>query len=73
MTAVSAFDGDRHSMGFSCAFEIPKAIVKFLLEGQDLGQASNSAGFADDPELGSKDGLINIMSKGRVTRCDYTK
>ena len=30
--ACSIYDGETHNMGFSCAFEIPKGIMKFVHE-----------------------------------------
>lgn len=36
---MSAFDGIRHHLGLSCAFEIPSAILSFVFEDKlDLSQ-----------------------------------
>jgi len=44
-----------------------------LEEGLDMTQASNRAGLSTNPKLGSAEGLIGILTKGRITRKDYTK
>jgi len=70
----SAFDGTSFNQGLSCAFEIPQPILRYVTEeGMDLAQACNAAGVTSNPQLGEAEGLIGILSKGRVTRLDYTK
>ena len=70
---ASAYDGRTHSLGLSCAFEIPTAILRHVMDdGMDLSQASNAAGWATDSALGSKGGLIAILTRNRITRTDYT-
>ncbi|KAH8061482.1 DUF84-containing protein [Aureococcus anophagefferens] len=68
-----AFDGNSHSLGVSCAFEIPPDVLRRLLDdGMDLSQAANASGLARDAKLGAKGGLIAILTRDRVTRTDYT-
>eukprot|EP00927_Polykrikos_kofoidii_P050443 TRINITY_DN4435_c0_g1_i3.p1 TRINITY_DN4435_c0_g1~~TRINITY_DN4435_c0_g1_i3.p1 ORF type:complete len:304 (+),score=64.44 TRINITY_DN4435_c0_g1_i3:191-1102(+) len=69
---VSAFDGDSFNQGMSCAFEIPPPIMKFVEQGLDLSKACHAAGVTANPKLGEAEGLIGILSRGRVTRMDYT-
>ncbi|CAE8658689.1 unnamed protein product [Polarella glacialis] len=70
----SAFDGTTFNQGMSCSFEIPPLVLRFVLEeGMDLAQASNAAGVSSNPKLGEAEGLIGILSRGRITRLDYTK
>jgi len=68
----SIFDGRSHKLGFSCAFEIPKKIMEFVRKGNDLSQACNKANITSDESLGENQGLIGILTKGRVTREEYT-
>ena len=69
----AAFDGNSHSLGVSCAFEIPPDVLRHVLDdGMDLSQAANAAGLARDAKLGAKGGLIAILTRDRVTRTDYT-
>jgi len=70
---VSAYNGARHHLGLSCAFEVPPKILAFMLQqGMDMSQASNASGISSDPKLGSGQGLIGILSRGRITRQEYT-
>ncbi|KAL1526520.1 hypothetical protein AB1Y20_015230 [Prymnesium parvum] len=70
---VSAFDGARHHLGLSCAFEIPTSILSHIFQGGlDLSQACKASGITSDPKLGEHGGLISILSKKRVSRLDYT-
>ena len=47
--------------------------MKYVLEGQNLTQAANSAGITTKTDLGEREGLIGILSNGRITRQDYTE
>ena len=70
---VSAYNGVRHHLGLSCAFEVPPKILDFMLkQGMDMSQASNASGISSDPKLGSGQGLIGILSRGRIRRLEYT-
>ena len=58
-----------------CALEIPRKIVEFVVGekgGCDLSQACNRAGIVADEKLGEGQGLIGILTKGRVDRKEYT-
>ena len=69
----SVYTGSRHCLGFSSAFQIPPAVVRFVLEeGMDLAQAANAAKVSKNPRLGEAEGLIGILSGGRLTRQSYT-
>ena len=68
----SIYDGTTHNLGFSCAFEIPEAIMTFVHEGMDLSEACNAAKITRDETLGENQGLIGILTKGKVTREAYT-
>eukprot|EP00964_Phaeocystis_antarctica_P009649 scaffold5254_cov52-Phaeocystis_antarctica.AAC.2 len=43
-----------------------------LMQGMDMAQASNAAGISQDPKLGEGEGLIGVLSRGRVRRLEYT-
>jgi len=74
LCVCSAYDGMSFNQGMSCAFEIPPAVLRHIQEsGMDLSQASNASGLSSNPELGEAEGIIGILSRGRVTRFDYTK
>lgn len=71
--ACVAFDGSRENVGWSSAFKIPESIRAHVDAGKDLTQASNAAGVSGDPKLGEGQGLIGVLSCGRIDRLEYTK
>ncbi|MDD5710810.1 MAG: DUF84 family protein [Candidatus Colwellbacteria bacterium] len=68
------YDGEEFHLGLSSAWEAPNKVMKHMLEdGMDMNQAAYKAGLTDNPTVGSAEGLVGIMTKGRLTRKDYTK
>ncbi|MBS0603666.1 MAG: inosine/xanthosine triphosphatase [Verrucomicrobia bacterium] len=68
------YDGSNYHLGLSCGFEVPPKVLQHVLnDGMDLNQASNSAGISGNPKLGSAEGIIGILTKGRIQRKEYTK
>lgn len=67
-------DGRRISFGLSCGFEIPKRILSLMFEkGMDLAAACHASGLCSHANLGRQEGLIGLLTRGRVTRKEYTK
>lgn len=67
-------DGVNDYIGMSCGFEIPPSILQIVLEkNRDLSQACHESGITSNPKLGAAEGLIGILTKGRVDRKAYTK
>ncbi len=71
---VALYDGGHMTLGLSCAFQIPPAIAAKVMgdEAMDLSEATVAAGYSKDGAIGSKGGLIGALTRGRVTRRDYT-
>lgn len=68
------FDGMECHIGLSPAFECPPKVVELVQnEGLDLNQAFHKAGLTDNPKIGSAEGAVGLLTKGRITRMDYTK
>jgi inosine/xanthosine triphosphatase len=67
------YDGKDTHMGLSCAFELPKKVAKFVKEGMNLSEATEAAGLTTNKNIGSAEGLIGILTHGRMTRLAYTK
>lgn len=68
------FDGQEYHLGLSSAWEAPKKVMDHMLnEGLDMNQAAVKAGFTNNPKVGSAEGLVGVMTKGRLTRKEYTK
>ncbi len=72
--ACAIFDGKDFHLGLSSCFERPMEMNRLMLEeGLDMSQACNKIGLTDNSEIGSNEGVIGILTKGRMTRKDYTK
>lgn len=69
------YDGKECHLGLSSAWEFPDPSVNNLIinEGLDMSQAINKVGMTKNPQIGSEEGAIGIMTKGRLTRKEYTK
>jgi len=68
------FNGEKFALGLSSGFECPPKVNSLILnEGLDMTQACNKLGLTSNPKLGSAEGLVGILTKGRVTRKEYTK
>eukprot|EP00811_Abedinium_folium_P003084 NODE_12838_length_1200_cov_6.109040.p1 GENE.NODE_12838_length_1200_cov_6.109040~~NODE_12838_length_1200_cov_6.109040.p1 ORF type:complete len:224 (-),score=71.59 NODE_12838_length_1200_cov_6.109040:528-1112(-) len=72
LTACPIHDVENFHVGYSCAWELPKAVQAMIVDkGMDLSQAINACGICDDPQIGEKGGALGLMTGGRVTRPDY--
>lgn len=68
------FDGVNHFIGLSCGFEVPSPILELVLnKNLCLADACYESGITTNKKLGSSEGLIGILSKGRINRKEYTK
>ncbi|MBI2175284.1 MAG: inosine/xanthosine triphosphatase [Parcubacteria group bacterium] len=68
------FDGKEYHLGLSSAWEAPKKVAEYMLnEGLDMNDAAHRACLTQNPKIGSAEGLVGIMTKGRLTRKKYTK
>ncbi len=68
----SIFDGNTHSLGFSSAFELPQNVIDAVLnKNLNLSQACKYVGLTEKNNIGTSDGIIGLLSKGVITRCDY--
>ena len=68
------FDGSEFHIGLSSAWEAPKEVSELILnEGVDMNEAAYRVGLTENLKIGSAEGLIGIMTKGRLTRKGYTK
>lgn len=69
------YDGNEFHLGLSSAWEFPDVSTTKLIidEGLDMSQAINKAGMTKNPQIGSAEGAIGILTKGRMNRKEYTK
>jgi len=72
--AVVIFDGKDIYVGQSAGFDLPPKVVKALDTCTELDDAVKKAGLTDVPNIGKVEGgLLGVLTKGRVSRKDYTK
>lgn len=69
------YDGQEFHLGLSSAWEFPnKAVMELMTkDGLDMSQAINKAGLTSKSDIGSQEGAIGILTKGRLDRKEYTK
>lgn len=74
LCVCAVFDGRRCYLGFSSAWEVPEKVVKYILkENLDMNEAAYKAGLTKSKKIGSREGLVGIVTKGRLVRKNYTK
>ncbi len=74
LTACVIFDGSSLYTGLGPAFELSQDVADGVIkQGFELDQAVRAAGISANPRIGYAQGLIGIMTKGRVTRMEYSK
>lgn len=72
--ACCIFDGTHNYTGLSTGFEVPPLILDLMIsQKMDLSQASFLCGITNNVNIGAAEGLIGILTKGRVDRKEYTK
>jgi len=72
--ACVIYDGKENHLGLSCAFEFPLAVTKMIHErGLDASEAYFRLGLTEEKDIGSSIGIIGLLTRGKVTRKDYTK
>ncbi len=68
------YTGKTHHIGMSTGFEVPAPILKLVLEqNMDLNTACCKAAITEKTNVGSHEGLIGILTNGRVNRKEYSK
>ena len=66
------FDGTRTYLGLGSAFEYPPGCTKRVLdEGITISQAFIS--LTDNPDIGYEEGIIGWLTRGKISRADYSK
>jgi inosine/xanthosine triphosphatase len=72
---AAIYDGKETHLGLSSAWEFPdtKVMDMIVKDGLDMSQAINKAGMTTNAAVGSAEGAIGILTKGRIDRKEYTK
>ncbi len=72
--ACSIYDGKEFHLGLSCGFEFPPKVTEMIHEKQiDANEAFYLSGLTTDKKIGSSQGVIGLLTRGRVSRKEYTK
>lgn len=72
--ACAIYDGKNFHLGLSCAFEFPTKVTQMIHEqGIDANEAFYRCGLTTDRKIGSSEGAIGMLTRGRMSRKDYTK
>lgn len=73
--ACAIYDGKDFHLGLSSAWDFPDPKITDLImnHGMNMSEAINHFGLTSNPDIGSAEGAIGIMTKGRVDRKEYTK
>lgn len=68
------FDGNHFHIGLGCCCEIPSELIELIIKNKmDLSEACNHTGLTANPNIGSAEGLLGILTKGRIKRKENTK
>ena len=72
--ACAIYDGKQFHIGLSSAWEPPReSIAKMFKDGKNMSQVAFEIGLTNNSSIGSAEGLIGVVTKGRITRLEYTK
>lgn len=73
-TACAIYDGKNFHLGLSSCFEYPVKLTKYVLEEErDISSAAKELGVTEKENLGAEEGMIGILTKGRLNRKGLTK
>jgi inosine/xanthosine triphosphatase len=67
------YDGREFHLGLSSAWEYPKLFEPILNQNLDMSAAGNYIGLTNNPSIGAAEGVIGILTKGRLNRKEYTQ
>jgi inosine/xanthosine triphosphatase len=72
--ACAIYDGNNYHLGLSCAFEFPTKVTQIIHDdGIDANEAFYRLGLTTDRKINSSKGAIEMLTKGKISRKDYTK
>ena len=72
--ACAIFDGHNYYLGLSSAWEPLATVVHYIInEGLDMNEAALQAGLTSKKNVVSAEGLVGIVTKGKLSRKEYTK
>lgn len=67
------YDGNNYHVGFSSCFEYPKEMIDSIMkEWKEVSDVAVDMGFADHREFRQWLGMVWVLTKGRITRVNYS-
>lgn len=69
----AVYDGKDFYLGASAAFEYPPKAIEMVKEGRNINQAFYELGLTKNQSLGSAEGAIGILTRGRWNRKETAK
>ncbi len=72
-TIAVIFDGKNYFYGSSPLFEYPEKAVELLIKGQDDVNTAFAKLFNKEKDMGKKGGAVGELTKGKITRTDFTE
>lgn len=74
VSACCIYNGINYHTGLSTGFEIPPQILELILNKKmDLSQACLHSGISSNNKIGSTEGLIGVLTRGKIDRKEYSK
>lgn len=68
------YDGKNFHLGGSSVFEYPKSMIDLVFDKDyDISQAAKAVGFSHDEKIGQREGMIGLLTKGKLDRKGYGK
>ena len=72
-TSCVIYDGTNYHIGLSSCFEYPKGMAEGVINhGKEISDIAVEMGFSEDRNFKNGLGMIGVLTKGRMTRIDYT-
>lgn len=72
-TIAVIFDGKNYFFGSSPLFEYPEKAVALLIKGKDDVNTAFAKLFKKKKDMGRKKGAVGELTKGKITRTDFTE
>lgn len=74
LTACAIYDGEKFHLGLSSAFEYPAKVLDYVFKyNVELSTAYRELGMTNKEKIGEEEGIIGLLTKGRLVRKEYTK
>lgn len=74
ITMCAIYDGKNFHLGGSSAFEYPKAMIDLVFsKDYEIDEAAKATGFSHDENIGEREGMIGVLTRGRLDRKGYSK